>query len=74
MLRKLAAAALLLGASAGAQAGLPAFCQQSIDISAAEQDRVLRFAGVVKSELERSGARVALIARSEEHTSELQSL
>lgn len=64
MFRKLAAAALLLGASAGAQAGLPAFCQQSIDISAAEQDRVLRFAGAVKSELERSGARVALIARA----------
>ncbi|WP_436104825.1 DUF2145 domain-containing protein [Massilia sp. LjRoot122] len=62
-MRKLAAA-LLLGASAGAQAGLPAFCQQSIDISAAEQDRVLRFAGAVKTELERSGARVALIARA----------
>lgn len=64
MFSKFAAAALLLGASAAAQAGLPAFCQQSIDISAAEQDRVLRFAGVVKSELERSGARVALIARA----------
>ena len=64
MLGKFAAAALLLGASAAAQAGLPAFCQQSIDISAAEQDRVLRFAGVVKNELERSGARVALNARA----------
>jgi hypothetical protein len=64
MFRQFAAAALLLGASAGAWAGLPAFCQQSIDISAAEQDRVLRFAGAVKSELEGSGARVALIARA----------
>ncbi|RZA33828.1 MAG: DUF2145 domain-containing protein [Lysobacteraceae bacterium] len=64
MFMKFAAAALLLGASAAAQAGLPAFCQQSIDIGAAEQDRVLRFAGVVKTELERSGARVALIARA----------
>lgn len=64
MFSKFAAAALLLGASAAAQAGLPAFCQQSIDISAAEQDRVLRFAGAVKNELERSGARVALIARA----------
>lgn len=64
MFRKFAAAALLLGASAAAQAGLPAFCQQSIDISAAEQDRVLRFAGAVKNELERSGGRVALIARA----------
>lgn len=61
---KLAATVLLLGASAAAQAGLPAFCQQSIDIGAADQDRVLRFAGVVKTELERSGARVALIARA----------
>lgn len=64
MFRKFAVAALLLGASAAAQAGLPAFCQQSIDISAAEQDRVLRFAGIVKNELERSGSRVALIARA----------
>ena len=64
MFRKLAAAALLLCASAGAWAGLPAFCQRSIDIGAAEQDRVLRFAGVVKAELERSGASVALIARA----------
>lgn len=64
MFRQFAAAALLLAASAAAQAGLPAFCQQSIDIGAAEQDRVLRFAGVVKTELERSGGRVALIARA----------
>jgi hypothetical protein len=61
---RVALAALLLAASAGATAGLPAFCQQSIDISAADQDRVLRFAGVVKGELERSGAGVALIARA----------
>ena len=64
MLLRFTAAALLLGASAGAWAGLPAFCQESIDISAAEQDRVLRFAGVVKRELEGSGAGVALIARA----------
>ncbi|VXC68971.1 DUF2145 domain-containing protein [Massilia sp. 9I] len=64
MFSKFAVAALLLGASAGAAAGLPVFCQQSIDISAAEQDRVLRFAGAVKNELQASGARVALIARA----------
>lgn len=64
MFSKFAVAALLLGASAGATAGLPVFCQQSIDISAAEQDRVLRFAGAVKKELEGSGERVALIARA----------
>jgi hypothetical protein len=61
---QLALGALLLCASAGASAGLPAFCQTSINISATEQDRVLRFAGVVKGELERSGAGVALISRA----------
>lgn len=64
MFRQLALAALLLGASAGAWAGLPVFCQRSIDIGAAEQDRVLRFAGVVKAELERAGSNVALISRA----------
>ncbi|MBQ5946241.1 DUF2145 domain-containing protein [Massilia sp. ST3] len=63
-LARLALAGLALCASTGAWAGLPAFCERSRDITAAEQDRVLRFAGVVKQELERSGARVALIARA----------
>ena len=64
MLRRAAVGALLLAASAGAAAGLPAFCERTLDIGAADQDRVLRFAGVVKQELERSGADVALIARA----------
>ena len=55
-----------LGVSLGAhaEAGIPAFCDRSQDVSAADQDRVLRFAGAVKSELERSGTGVALIARA----------
>lgn len=57
-------AALALCASAGAWAGLPTFCETPKDVSAAEQDRVLRFAGAVKTELERSGASVALVARA----------
>lgn len=57
-------AALLLTASAGAWAGLPTFCERATEISATEQDRVLRFAGAVKDELNRSGARVAVIARA----------
>jgi hypothetical protein len=61
---RLALAALALCASAGASAGMPNFCERTSKITAAEQDRVLRFAGVVKEELERSGARVALIARA----------
>ncbi|MBQ5940620.1 MULTISPECIES: DUF2145 domain-containing protein [unclassified Massilia] len=64
MFARLALAALGLSASAGAWAGLPTFCERAQDITAEEQDRVLRFAGVVKQELERSGARAALIARA----------
>jgi len=64
MLLRSLAAALLLTASAGAWAGLPTFCERETDISAAEQDRVLRFAGAVKDELNRSGSRVAVIARA----------
>jgi hypothetical protein len=67
MLSRLAAAALAvlcLGASAAATAGMPVFCERGKQVGAAEQDRVLRFAGAVKQELERSGANVALISRA----------
>jgi len=57
-------AALLLGAGNAAWAGLPTFCERPRAVTAAEQDRVLRFAGAVKDELERSSRRVALIARA----------
>jgi hypothetical protein len=56
--------ALALCGSAGAAAGIPTFCERTNEISAADQDRVLRFAGVVKRELERSGSRVALVSRA----------
>ncbi|WP_422802388.1 DUF2145 domain-containing protein [Telluria beijingensis] len=66
--RAVAAAALALGlgavASGEARAGLPTFCEREQDITALEQDRVLRFAGVVRQELERSGGKVALISRA----------
>jgi len=64
MLFRSACAALLLTASAGAWAGLPTFCERSTEISATDQDRVLRFAGAVKDELAKSGSRVAIIARA----------
>jgi hypothetical protein len=57
-------AALAFCAGGSAWAGIPTFCERANEISAADQDRVLRFAGVVKRELERSGARVALVARA----------
>lgn len=59
-----AAAALAFCASGSAWAGIPTFCARTLEVSAAEQDRVLRFAGVVKRELERSGSGVALVARA----------
>lgn len=66
--RAVATIALALGLGAlhngEARAGLPTFCEREQDISAAQQDRVLRFAGVVRQELERSGGKVALISRA----------
>jgi len=56
--------ALGLGTASAAWAGLPTFCERASDITASEQDRVLRFAGVVRQELERSGGKVALISRA----------
>jgi hypothetical protein len=57
-------AALALCAGGSAWAGIPTFCERTKEVSAADQDRVLRFAGVVKRELERSGSRVALVSRA----------
>lgn len=61
---RLTVAALALCAGSTAWAGLPTFCERPRAVTALEQDRVLRFAGAVKDELERSGGRVALIARA----------
>lgn len=59
-----AGAVLALGLGGSAWAGLPAFCERASEITAADQDRVLRFAGVVRRELEASRSRVALVARA----------
>jgi hypothetical protein len=64
MFLRLALAGLALSASAGAWAGIPTLCERGKDISAADQDRVLRFAGAVRQELEQSGAGVALVSRA----------
>jgi len=52
-----------MGAGA-AHAGLVAYCNEPAPLSAAQNDRLIRFGAIVKAELERSGASVALIARS----------
>jgi hypothetical protein len=57
-------AALAFCAGGSAWAGIPTFCERGKEVSAADQDRVLRFAGVVKRELEGSGSKVALVARA----------
>lgn len=59
-----ALAALAFCAGGSAWAGIPTFCERGKEVSAADQDRVLRFAGVVKRELEASGSKVALVARA----------
>ncbi len=55
------AAALVLPA---AHAGTLHYCDSPAKMSAAQQDKLLRVAGILKDELEKSGTRAALIARS----------
>jgi hypothetical protein len=60
-----ALAAALLTAAAAAQAGLPPRgCDRPQPTTASQQDRLLRFAAVVREALAASGAQAALIARS----------
>lgn len=57
-----AAAALLLAAAAPAQAMRT--CDVQATLSAAQKDKLLRFSAIVRQELDRSGARLAIVARS----------
>jgi len=57
--------ALLLGPLAQVcAAGSLRYCEGAPELSPAAQDRLLRVAAIVKAELERSGQRIALVARS----------
>lgn len=58
------AAPLLAAAATAAQAGTLRLCDTGQPLTATQHDRALRFAATVKSELERSGASVALVARA----------
>ena len=62
-LHALAAQAAAVG-SGSAEAGSLRYCDGPAKLGAAQQDKLLRVSGLIKAELERSGARVALIARS----------
>jgi hypothetical protein len=53
-----------LSTTPAAQAGTLRYCDQPPALSATQQDRLLRVSAVIKDELERSGTRVALVARS----------
>ena len=68
MARSVALALLVLvcalGQAAQCQAGQFNYCDPPSDLDARQQDTVLRFAAVVKSTLEASSTRVALISRS----------
>ena len=61
-----ALAAALLAAAGAAQAGSlpPRGCDRASTITATQQDRLLRFAAVVREALAASGAQAALISRS----------
>ncbi len=64
MIRVAAAAALVLAAQAAQAGSPPRGCDRSHDITATQQDRLLRFAAVIREVLARSGAQAALISRS----------
>ena len=65
MRRWLVAAALALGAAASHAASASiGFCGRTTPLTARQQDRLLRFADVLRRTLDDSGARVALISRS----------
>lgn len=48
----------------GSTADSARYCDEPADLSAAQKDRLFRFAGIVKTELDQSGQRLALVARS----------
>jgi hypothetical protein len=65
LVRTLALGLLMAAATAGqAQASSGRFCDRSHELSAAEQDRLLRFAAVLRDELAASDDSVALVSRS----------
>jgi len=63
-LRRRAALALATLACAGAHAGTLRACDPPDTLDAAQKDKLFRFGAVIKAELDKSGQRVALVARS----------
>lgn len=63
-LRRAALALALLGAAAAGHAGALRACDVRDTLTAGQKDKLFRFGAVIKAELEQSGQRVALVARS----------
>ncbi|MCE4540257.1 DUF2145 domain-containing protein [Pelomonas sp. P7] len=63
-MRRLAAAALALAAGVAQAGSPPRGCDRSHDLTATQQDRLLRFTALVREALAGSGAEAALISRS----------
>jgi hypothetical protein len=59
-------AALLLGlcTAGAAQAGSSRFCDSPLTLNAEQKDKLFRLGGVIKTELDQSGHRIALMSRS----------
>ncbi|NVM79343.1 hypothetical protein FHW83_005182 [Duganella sp. SG902] len=64
MKRRLALLLCLLVSAGAAHASSARFCDRSHELSAAEQDRLLRFAAVLRDELAATDESVALLSRS----------
>lgn len=64
MIRVAAAAALALATQSAHAGSPPRGCDRGHDITATQQDRLLRFAAVIREALAGSGAQAALISRS----------
>lgn len=60
----LALLAVLSGLAAPAQAGVLRYCDTPTALGHGQRDRLFRFAGIVRDELEGSGQRLALVSRS----------
>ena len=64
VLQSLALAASLGQSATTAYAESLRYCDQQAEVDTATQDRLIQVAGIIKTELERSGQRVALVSRS----------
>ncbi len=56
--------ALALGPWGACRAGSLRFCDAQADLGVAQKDRLLRFAGLIKEELDHSGQSLAIVSRS----------